>query len=104
MSYVDFIQRKEFASYFWTGHYLQLIGVIQIFPVKITNAGNSHLSIRKVNSTPNQRGRRGYPSEEEIKENLARDAQIVGLAQPIAPSSICDFMMQREINKELGIK
>jgi ABC-type nitrate/sulfonate/bicarbonate transport system substrate-binding protein len=46
----------------------------------------------------------GIPSEEEIKEYLALDAQILGLAQPVAPSSVFDFTMQREINKELGIK
>lgn len=46
----------------------------------------------------------GIPSEEEIKEYLALDAQILGLAQPVAPSSMFDFTMQREINRELGIK
>jgi ABC-type nitrate/sulfonate/bicarbonate transport system substrate-binding protein len=46
----------------------------------------------------------GIPSEEEIKEYLALDAQVLGLAQPVAPSSVFDFTTQREINKELGIK
>jgi ABC-type nitrate/sulfonate/bicarbonate transport system substrate-binding protein len=46
----------------------------------------------------------GIPTEEEIKEYLALDAQILGLAQPVAVSSVFDFTLQREINKELGIK
>jgi ABC-type nitrate/sulfonate/bicarbonate transport system substrate-binding protein len=46
----------------------------------------------------------GIPTDEEIKEYLALDAQILGLAQPVAASSVFDFSLQREINKELGIK
>lgn len=46
----------------------------------------------------------GLPTDEEIKEYLALDAQILGLAQPVEASSVFDFTLQREINKELGIK
>jgi sulfonate transport system substrate-binding protein len=46
----------------------------------------------------------GIPTQDEIKEYLALDAQILGLAQPVSPSSVFDFTLQREINKELGIK
>jgi ABC-type nitrate/sulfonate/bicarbonate transport system substrate-binding protein len=46
----------------------------------------------------------GIPTDDEVKEYLALDAQILGLAQPAAPSSIFDFSLQREINKELGIR
>ena len=46
----------------------------------------------------------GIPTEEEIKEYLALDAQILGLAQPVAVASVFDFTLQREINKELGMK
>ena len=46
----------------------------------------------------------GIPTEDEIKEYLALDAQILGLAQPVAVASVFDFTLQREINKELGIK
>ena len=46
----------------------------------------------------------GIPSDEEIKEYLALDAQIIGLAQPVPVAQVFDFTMQREINKELGIK
>ena len=46
----------------------------------------------------------GIPTEDEIKEYLALDAQILGLAQPVAVSSVFDFTLQREVNKELGIK
>lgn len=46
----------------------------------------------------------GIPTDEEIAEYLALDAQIIGLPQPVAPPSVFDFTLQREINKELGIK
>jgi ABC-type nitrate/sulfonate/bicarbonate transport system substrate-binding protein len=46
----------------------------------------------------------GIPIDEEIKEYLALDAQILGLAQPVAAASVFDFTLQREINKELGTK
>jgi ABC-type nitrate/sulfonate/bicarbonate transport system substrate-binding protein len=46
----------------------------------------------------------GIPTESEIKEYLALDAQILGLAQPVPASSVFDFSLQREINKELGVK
>jgi NitT/TauT family transport system substrate-binding protein len=46
----------------------------------------------------------GIPSDDEIKEYLALDAQILGLAQPVPAASVFDFTLQREINKELGIK
>jgi NitT/TauT family transport system substrate-binding protein len=46
----------------------------------------------------------GIPTDEEVKEYLALDAQILGLAQPVAPAAVFDFSLQREINKELGIK
>ena len=46
----------------------------------------------------------GIPTEDEIKEYLALDAQILGLTQPVPVASVFDFTLQREINKELGIK
>ena len=46
----------------------------------------------------------GIPTEEEIKEYLALDAQILKLPQPVAPASVFDFTLQREVNRELGIK
>ena len=46
----------------------------------------------------------GIPTEEEIKEYLTLDAQILGLPQPVPIASVFDFTLQREINKELGIK
>jgi ABC-type nitrate/sulfonate/bicarbonate transport system substrate-binding protein len=48
--------------------------------------------------------RSGIPSDEEIKEYLALDAQILKLAAPMEPSQVFDFTMRREVNKELGIK
>ena len=46
----------------------------------------------------------GIPTDEEIKEYLALDAQILALSQPVAPNTVFDFTLQREINKELGIR
>jgi ABC-type nitrate/sulfonate/bicarbonate transport system substrate-binding protein len=46
----------------------------------------------------------GIPSDEEIREYLALDAQILKLAAPMEPSQVFDFSLRREVNKELGIK
>ncbi len=46
----------------------------------------------------------GIPTEDEVKEYLILDAQILKLPQPVAPSSVFDFTIQREVDKELGIK
>ncbi len=46
----------------------------------------------------------GIPTDEEIKEYLALDAQILGLPQPVPSAGVFDFTLQRQVNKELGIK
>jgi ABC-type nitrate/sulfonate/bicarbonate transport system substrate-binding protein len=46
----------------------------------------------------------GIPSDEEIKEYLALDAQVLKLAEPLPASQVFDFSLRREVNKELGIK
>jgi ABC-type nitrate/sulfonate/bicarbonate transport system substrate-binding protein len=46
----------------------------------------------------------GIPSDEEIKEYLALEAQILKLPAPVEPSQVFDFSLRREVNKELGIK
>lgn len=46
----------------------------------------------------------GIPSDEEIKEYLTLDAQILKLPQPMSPSSVFDFALRREVNLELGIR
>lgn len=46
----------------------------------------------------------GIPSDEELKEYLALDAQILKLPQPMAPSNVFDFTLRREVNSELGIR
>jgi NitT/TauT family transport system substrate-binding protein len=48
--------------------------------------------------------RTGIPTDEEIKEHLTADAQILKLPEPVNPSRIFDFSLQREVNRELGIK
>lgn len=46
----------------------------------------------------------GIPTEEEIKEYLILDSQILKLPQAVSPASVFDFTIQHEVNKELGIK
>jgi NitT/TauT family transport system substrate-binding protein len=46
----------------------------------------------------------GIPTDDEIKEHLATDAQILKLPKPLSPSEIVDFTLQREVMKELGLK
>ncbi len=46
----------------------------------------------------------GIPTDEEIKEYLALDAQILKLPQPVPAASVFDFTLQREVDKELGIR
>ena len=46
----------------------------------------------------------GIPTDAEIKEYLALDAQVLGLPQPVLPASVFDFTLQREVNQELGLK
>jgi ABC-type nitrate/sulfonate/bicarbonate transport system substrate-binding protein len=46
----------------------------------------------------------GIPTDDEIKEHLANDAQILKLPKPASPAEIFDFNLQREVVRELGIK
>lgn len=46
----------------------------------------------------------GIPTDDEIKEYLALDAQILKLPQPLPASGVFDFTLVREVNRELGTK
>jgi ABC-type nitrate/sulfonate/bicarbonate transport system substrate-binding protein len=46
----------------------------------------------------------GIPTDDEIKEHLAGDAQTLKLAKPAAPADIFDFTLQREIVRDFGLK
>jgi ABC-type nitrate/sulfonate/bicarbonate transport system substrate-binding protein len=46
----------------------------------------------------------GIPTDAEIKEHLANDAQALKLPEPVPPSKIVDFSLQRDVLRELGIK
>src|SRR6266536_157512 len=46
----------------------------------------------------------GIPTDDEIKEHLVTDAQILKLSKPVSASEIFDFNLQREVTRELGIK
>jgi NitT/TauT family transport system substrate-binding protein len=46
----------------------------------------------------------GIPTEEEIREYLKTEAEAMGLPKPVAADKIFDFSLQREVNRELGIK
>ena len=44
------------------------------------------------------------PTEEEIRDYLKADAEAMGLPKPVPADRIFDFSLQREVNRELGIK
>jgi ABC-type nitrate/sulfonate/bicarbonate transport system substrate-binding protein len=46
----------------------------------------------------------GIPTDDEIREYLKLDAQLIGLPAPVPAEKIFDFSLQREVNKELGIR
>jgi len=46
----------------------------------------------------------GIPTDDEIKEFLADEAQALKLTETVAPSKVFDFSLQRAVNRELGIK
>ena len=46
----------------------------------------------------------GIPTDEEIKEFLADEAQALKLTETVPPSKVFDFSLQRTVNRELGIK
>jgi ABC-type nitrate/sulfonate/bicarbonate transport system substrate-binding protein len=46
----------------------------------------------------------GIPTDDEIKEFLAEEAQVLKLAETVTPTRVFDFTLQRAVNKELGIK
>ena len=46
----------------------------------------------------------GIPTDEEIKEFLADEAQALKLTETVPPSKVFDFTLQRAVNRELGIK
>jgi len=46
----------------------------------------------------------GIPTDEEIREFLGEEAQVLKLTESVPPSRIFDFSLQRAVNRELGIK
>jgi NitT/TauT family transport system substrate-binding protein len=46
----------------------------------------------------------GIPADEEIREYLKTDAESMGLSKPVPADRIFDFSLQRDVNRELGIK
>jgi len=46
----------------------------------------------------------GIPTEEEVREYLKTEAEALGLPKPVPADRIFDFSLQREVNRELGIK
>ena len=43
-------------------------------------------------------------ADKEMEILLKDDAKTLGLSQPVAPAKVFDFTLQREVNRELGIK
>lgn len=46
----------------------------------------------------------GIPTDDEIKEFLAEEAQVLNISETVPPSRIFDFTLQRAVNRELGVK
>jgi ABC-type nitrate/sulfonate/bicarbonate transport system substrate-binding protein len=46
----------------------------------------------------------GIPSNREIEEFLKSEAELLKLKEPVSPSKIFDFSLQREVNQELGVR
>lgn len=46
----------------------------------------------------------GIPTEDEVREYLKMDAEIMGLPKPVPAARVFDFSVQREVNRELGVK
>jgi len=46
----------------------------------------------------------GIPTDEEIREYLKADAEILGFPAPVPASRVFDFSLLREVNQELGVK
>jgi NitT/TauT family transport system substrate-binding protein len=46
----------------------------------------------------------GIPSDKEIEEFLKSEAELLKLKEPVSPSKVFDFSLQREVNQELGVK
>jgi NitT/TauT family transport system substrate-binding protein len=46
----------------------------------------------------------GIPSDKEVEEFLKSEAELLKLKEPVSPSKIFDFSLQREVNQELGVK
>jgi NitT/TauT family transport system substrate-binding protein len=45
----------------------------------------------------------GIPTDEELKEYLAEEAQALKLPEPVPVAKVFDFSIQRVVNRELGI-
>ena len=48
--------------------------------------------------------RTGLPTDDEIKEHLAAEVQVLKLSEPVPAGKIFDFSLQREVLRELAIK
>jgi ABC-type nitrate/sulfonate/bicarbonate transport system substrate-binding protein len=46
----------------------------------------------------------GIPTEDEVREYLKTEAEALGLPKPVPADKIFDFSLQREVNRELGIR
>ena len=46
----------------------------------------------------------GIPTEEEVREYLKTESEAMGLPKPVPADRIFDFSLQREVNRELGIR
>ena len=46
----------------------------------------------------------GILTDTDVETLLKQDAKTLGFAQPVPASKVFDFTLQKEVNKELGIR
>lgn len=69
-----------------------------------TIGGSQHTAARRLLSAGGLDPDKDVTTDDEIREHLVLDAQILKLPEPIVPAKVFDFALQREVNKELGIR
>ena len=72
--------------------------IAKTFQVDVPTAAGTYRLTRPTFS------RDGTATDNEMEEHLKVDAQVLGLKEPWAPAKVFDFALQREVNKELGVR
>jgi ABC-type nitrate/sulfonate/bicarbonate transport system substrate-binding protein len=90
--------RAKANRYFWENEKGTSEVLAKYVRVDLPTASESYRLSREAYTT------NGIPSEKEINEVLKTDAEMLKIPEPLPSSKIFDFGLQRETNKELGVK